>query len=322
MIKKPVGKLLILTCMTMALVACKASKESTSQATASMPTTAATQTTATATAVASAPAHHFLWRISKGRDSLYLVGSLHALNPDDYPLPGVMENAFRHSSSLVEEINLTSVDTASMQREALRMGAYPHGKTLRNELPPAVYEKVTESAHKLGIDMQRLDRLRPWLGSIAILDMQLKQAGYSASAGVDHHFADEAQMSGKHIIGLETPRFQLRLLAHLPAKVQQDMLLQSLEQAMDFNHEMQQLIYAWEKGDTAALEKILKHDFGSYPLAYKLLIADRNRAWMPQLQRLMRGSRHSFVVVGALHMVGTDGLLARFEKAGYKVEQL
>jgi uncharacterized protein len=253
---------------------------------------------------------------------MYLVGSLHALNPDDYPLPAAMEAAFRHAYGLVEEINLTTVDTASMQQEALRMGAYPRGKSLRKELPPAVYAKVAEGAQKLGIDMQRLDMLRPWLGSIAILDLQLKQAGYSASSGVDHHFADEAQMSGKHIIGLETPHYQLRLLADLPAKVQQEMLLQSLEQAMDFNHEMQQLIDAWRKGDTAALEKILNHDFGSYPLAYKLLIADRNRAWMPRLQRLMRGGRQYFVVVGALHMVGTEGLLARFKKTGYKVEQL
>lgn len=323
---KPLGKLLILACTAMALVACKVAKDNAAPA-ASTTNAAATATSTIAaatqtTAAAATPVQHFLWRISKGRDSMYLVGSLHALNPDDYPLPQAMENAFRHSSGLVEEINLTTVDTTSMQQEALRMGAYPHGKSLRKELPPDVYAEVAEGAQKLGIDMHRLDMLRPWLGSIAILDMQLKQAGYSASSGVDHHFADEAQMSGKRIIGLETPRFQLRLLADLPAKVQQDMLLQSLEQAMDFNHEMQLLIDAWRTGDTAALEKILEHDFGSYPLAYKLLIADRNRAWMPQLQRLMRGGRHYFVVVGALHMVGTDGLLARFKRAGYKVEQL
>ena len=317
MMNKPVGKLLILACMATTLIACKAAKQSAAPA---LSTTVAAATQATATAAA--PTRHFLWRISKGRDSLYLVGSLHALNPDNYPLPESMEDAFRHSSALVEEINLTTVDTAGILREALRMGAYPRGKSLRKELPPDVYAKVTEAAKKIGIDMQRLNRLRPWLGSIAILDMQLKQAGYIASAGVDHHFADEAQMSRKRIIGLETPRFQLRLLADLPAKVHQDMLLQSLDQAMNFNREMQQLIDAWEKGDTAALEIILKHDFGDYPLAYKLLIADRNRAWIPKLQRLMRGGRQYFVVVGALHMVGKEGLLALFKKAGYKVELL
>ncbi|MDE2346724.1 MAG: TraB/GumN family protein [Gammaproteobacteria bacterium] len=312
-------KILLLACIAACLIACKPAKNSSAPPVVQAFPAA---TTAPPPATTAAPARHFLWRVSRGHQSLYLVGSLHALNPDDYPLAEVMENAFRHSYALVEEINLTNTDTAAMQKLALRMGAYPRGKSLRNQLPPEVYAKISQQAQKLGIDMQRLDLLRPWLGSIAILDMQLKQAGYSASAGVDHHFADEAQMANKHIIGLETPRFQLHLLAELPPKVQQDMLLQSLEQAKDFDLDMQHLINAWEKGDTHALQGILEHDFGKYPMAYKLLIADRNRAWMPRLLRMLRSGRRYFVVVGALHMVGTEGLLARFEKAGYRVEQL
>ncbi len=316
MLNKAIRILLVPVCILAVSVACQATKDRTAPSPNSAPAAAQTP------ALPAVPVHHFLWHISRGHQSLYLVGSIHALNPDDYPLPAVMENAFRHSAALVEEINLTTVDTASMQQEALRMGGYPRGKSLRTELSPGIYEKVAAGAQKLGITMQRLDRLRPWLGSIAILDMQLTRAGYTASAGVDHHFADEAQMANKRIIGLETSAFQLRLLADLPAKVQQDMLLESLDQAVNFNREMQDLINAWEKGDSAALEKILKQDFGSYPLAYKLLIADRNRAWMPRLLRMLHSGRQYFVVVGALHMVGADGLLARFERAGYKVEQL
>ncbi|MGH8377604.1 MAG: TraB/GumN family protein [Gammaproteobacteria bacterium] len=285
-------------------------------------TAAASASTSSVAVTSPVPARHFLWRVSRGRGSLYLVGSIHALNPDDYPLSAQMETEFRRSTALVEEINLTMVDPASVDQEALRMGAYPKGKSLRTELPPPVYQKVAAGAQKLGIDMARLDRLRPWLGSIAVLQMQLTQAGFRASDGVDHHFADEAQMAGKRVIGLETPHYQLELLARLPEKVQQDMLLQSLSEAQNFQAEMSALIAAWEKGDTASLEKIMQQDFKNYPLAYKLLIADRNRAWMPRLEHLLRSGRQYFVVVGALHMVGQDGLLARFEKAGYKVEQL
>ncbi|MGH8280819.1 MAG: TraB/GumN family protein [Gammaproteobacteria bacterium] len=293
-------------------------------ATGAIPATTAAPSASTSnvTVTSPVPARHFLWRISRGHESLYLVGSIHALNPDDYPLPAEMETDFTHSTALVEEINLTMVDPASVQQKALRMGAYPKSKSLRTELSPTVYQQVAAGAQQLGIDMARLDRLRPWLGSIAVLQMQLTQAGFHASDGVDHHFADEAQMMGKRVIGLETPHYQLELLARLPEKVQQDMLLQSLSEAQNFQAEMRALIAAWEKGDTEALEKIMQQDFKNYPLAYKLLIADRNRAWMPRLKRLLHSGRRYFVVVGALHMVGPDGLLAYFEKAGYKVEQL
>lgn len=276
----------------------------------------------TAVAIPTVPERHFIWRISKKHAALFLVGSIHTLNPDDYPLPEVMESAFRQSRALVEEINLTLVDPTIVGQQALRLGAYPRGKSLRTELPANLYQQVAASAQSLGIDMQRLERLRPWLGSIAVLDMQLKQADFNPSDGVDHHFADEAQMSGKRVIGLETTRYQLELLAHLPAKVQQDMLLQSLQQAENFQAEVHALITAWQNGDTAALERIMQKDFSHYPLAYKLLIVDRNRSWFPRLERLVQNGRPYFVVVGAAHLVGPDGLLARFEKAGYKVEQL
>lgn len=316
MIKKPIRVLLMLLCLLVVPAAYPA-------ATAAAPDASTAHDAASqATAAQTATPRHFLWRISRGREALYLVGSIHALNPDDYPLPAEMETAFKHSAALVEEINLTMVDPAGVQQEALRMGGYPKDKSLRTELAPAVYQHVAASAHKLGIDMDRLDRLRPWLGSLAILDMQLTQAGFSLNAGVDHHFADEAQMIYKRVIGLETSRYQLKLLANLPAEVQLDMLLESLDDARNFNHEIYTLITAWEQGDTTALEKIMRQEFGKYPLAYKLLIVDRNRAWMPHLKRLMRRDRPYFVVVGALHLVGPDGILARFEKAGYKVEQL
>ncbi len=288
----------------------------------------ATALTAAGTVVAApAAAHtaggrHFLWRISKGRETLYLLGSIHALNPHDYPLPAEMETAFRHSVALVEEINLTAVNPASTRQEALRLGTYPQGKSLRTELPPAVYAQVAAGARKLGIVMGRLEHVRPWLGSIAVLDRQLTRAGFSPSDGVDYHFADEAHMLHKPVIGLETPGYQLRLLADLPAKVQREMLLESLHEAGNLNREMQDLINAWKRGDTAALEKIRQRDFGNYPLIYQLLVADRNRTWMPRLEHLLRSGRQYFVVVGALHMVGKDGLIARFEKAGYQVKQL
>lgn len=289
---------------------------------AAPPVTTTAAPASSSAATPKAPAKHFIWRISKGHATLYLVGSIHTLNPDDYPLPNAMEDAFRHSQALVEEINLTIIDPTSVQQEALRMGSYPKGQSLQTELPPAVYQQVAASAQKLGIDIERLNRLRPWLGSIAVLDMQLKQANFNPSDGVDHHFADEAQISNKRVIGLETSRYQLDLLARLPAEAQQGMLLQSLQQAENFQSEVHALINAWQNGDTEALYKIMQKDFDHHPLAYKRVIADRNRAWFPQLKRMVRNGRPYFVVVGAAHLVGPEGLLARFERAGYKLEQL
>ena len=280
------------------------------------------QSAAVQNADADAPARNFIWRVSRGRTSMYLAGSIHTLNPDNYPLPEVMESAFRNSYALVEEINLTVEDPVNVREQALRLGAYPPGESLRTELPPATYQQVATLAQNLGLDMQQLDRLRPWLASITVLEMQLQQAAFNPSYGLDHHFANEAQMSGKPVIGLETVHQQLDMLARLPARVQQAMLLQSLQQAQHFQLEVHALIGAWQNGDAAGMQRIMQHDFANYPLAYRRLIVDRNRAWFSRLERLARSGRVYFAVVGAMHLIGPDGLLARFKKAGYKVEQL
>jgi hypothetical protein len=139
---------------------------------------------------------------------------------------------------------------------------------------------------------------------------------------VDQHLAAEAKAQHKPLIGLEEPAYQIGLMAHLPDAVQQEMLLQSLSEASSLDGELDTLMQAWRSGDATALEDILKQDFGDYPEVYEPVVAARNRRWAPKLEALLKDNRRCFVVVGALHLVGPDGLLARFQKDGYTVEQL
>ena len=54
------------------------------------------------------------------------------------------------------------------------------------------------------------------------------------------------------------------------------------------------------------------------PELYDALLGARNRQWLPKIEALMKEDRDYLVVVGALHYVGRDGLLALLRKNGYK----
>lgn len=305
------------------LAVCSAQAATTHPATASTKATnAASATTAPAASTAPAPAKHFIWRASKGHDHIYLVGSIHTLNPNDYPLPDVMENNFVDSYALVEETDLTILDPDTVQQEAQRIGTYPDGESLQKNLPPGLYQEVSGAALTLGLDMQQLDRLHPWFASVVILNAQLRRADFKASDGVDHHFADEAQIMEKPVIGLETPRFQLELMAGLPKEAQMALLQNAVTETANFESNVHALITAWRNGDAAGLNAIMQQDFAHSPIAYRRLIVERNNTWFPRLERLAQDGHSYFVVIGAAHLVGPDGLLARFRKAGYEVEQL
>jgi uncharacterized protein YbaP (TraB family) len=271
---------------------------------------------------AQADGKHFLWRVSKGADVMYLAGSVHVLRPSEYPLPAAMEQAFSVSVGLVEEIDLADLDAEDMQLQMLQSGGYRDGRTLQSGVPPDVYQKVVQRAREAGLDMTVVDGLKPWLVSIMLLDTELAKSGYAASDGADLHFASEARALSKPVIGLEQAQYQIGMLAGLSDKAQQTLLQQSLDESADFDTEMQGMLTAWHTGDTAALEKELTQEFGGYPDIYQAVLVTRNQAWMPKLETLLGSGKQYFVVVGALHLVGPDGLLARFKKDGYTVEQL
>ena len=265
---------------------------------------------------------HFMWRISDGGHMLYLVGSVHVLRKQDYPLPVELESAYAASDGLVEEIDLGQFDPQSAQVEMMERGSYPAGQSLKTTLPPKLYADVEAEAKRRGVDMGLLDGMRPWMAGIALADSQLVRAGYDSSLGVDVHFSNEAHAGGKPVQGLEEADFQLGLLADLPEAAQEALLRQSLQDAKGFDADMQKMLDAWHTGDAAALEKMLKQDFADYPEIYQPVMVQRNRAWYPKLTQLLKSGKQYFVVVGALHLVGPDGLLAQFRKAGYKIEQL
>lgn len=271
---------------------------------------------------AAAPARHFMWRISDGSHALYLVGSVHVLRQADYPLPMELESAYAASDSLVEEIDLGQFDPQSAQMEMMERGSYPPGQSLKTSVPPALYRDLQAEAKRRSVDMAMLDGMRPWMVSVVLADTQLMRAGFDSSLGVDVHFSNEAHAGGKPVQGLEEPDYQLGLLAGLPEDAQEQLLKQALVDDDSFDSDMKSLLDAWHAGDTAALEKMLKQDFADYPEIYQPVMVQRNRAWYPKLTEMLRSGKRYFVVVGALHLVGPDGLLAQFKKAGYKIEQL
>jgi uncharacterized protein YbaP (TraB family) len=68
------------------------------------------------------------------------------------------------------------------------------------------------------------------------------------------------------------------------------------------------------------MERIALSDMNDAPEVYETLLAGRNRRWMPKVESCIQTSR-CFVVVGAAHLLGSDGLIALLKARGYSVVQ-
>jgi uncharacterized protein YbaP (TraB family) len=269
----------------------------------------------------SAASKSFLWKVHAGTKVLYLAGSVHALGADSYPLSAAFENAFTASGTLVEEINLAEAESLTAAPMLLAKGMYSDGRTFDGVVSKETVALVAARLKETGLPLEMIRPMKPWMVMLMLTALEAQKAGLDASLGLDKYFYDKANAARKPVIGLETAESQIDRFDKMPETVQEQMLRSTLTELETANDSLKSMVTMWQRGDTAGLEKTMLSSFGPYKAAYASLIVERNRNWMPQIEACMAKTSPCFVVVGAAHLVGPDGLLTLLRQKGYRVEQ-
>ena len=270
--------------------------------------------------VPAAPVHHALWSLKGKTNTLYLLGSVHFLRPSD-ELPAVVKDAYQDSEKIIMELDMDDPDPLEAQQTAMSLGLLPEDSTRQAEVGSEAYNKAAAQANALGLDPGVLNRFRPWLAAMTLVQLQLMKQGLDPSSGVEQRLVTWARKDGKEITGLETLQQQLGLLANMPGKQQREFLLYSVEDAEHASEEVETLISAWRNGDTRGLERVLTDGFDKYPDLYRPLTIDRNQRWLGQVEELLDDRDDYLIVVGTLHLIGKGSLVELLERRGHKVVQ-
>lgn len=266
-----------------------------------------------------------LWKVSDADNDVYLLGSFHLLKPDDYPMPADIDRAFDDAESLLFEVDpreMTAPETvASMQKYM----AYDNGQSLSKVLPKATLDRLATLVSASGSSVQALEQSEPWAVSLGLVIGVSQAMGFKPDLGLDRHLMDRAAKAGKPAGGLETVEDQMKAMDAVPYTEQAqglDEFLQDPKQAMQ---DLQDMHAWWRAGDVERLDKDMRAEMAAKtPQSYKLLDVDRNNAWLPQVEKRLTGSKSddTLVVVGALHLLGADGLVEKLKAKGYKVERV
>ena len=166
-----------------------------------------------------------------------------------------------------------------------------------------------------------LQHTDPWFAAITVEQLLLLRIGFNPLLGVEMHLATKAGRDGKPITGLESFDEQLRLLDGLSIEAQGELLLQTLDSG-DAEAEMGRLIAAWRRGDTDFLETFMLDGIRESSELYEVIVARRNRAWADDVVALLDDDEDYLLVVGALHLVGDDGLPALLRHRGVVARQM
>lgn len=251
-----------------------------------------------------------LWSIQTDTAELYLLGSIHAVKADMYPLPKAFERAYRKADTLVVEVDLYDrqpSDRLLMQTK----GNYAAGDTIENNLTPDTLILLQQYLAKEDISMASLRTMKPWLLSMTLAIRQITALGYDPALGIDIHFMQRARQK-KRILQLETFAEQIGILADDPPQIQELMLKASLVGLDETAQMLQVMIDAWQRGDADEMVAITSMANEEYPALknwMNKLINQRNLRMVEKIKGYLSTRGTFLVIVGALHMGGEQGIV-------------
>lgn len=263
----------------------------------------------------------FLWSVETEKNTVYLLGSVHVLTRDAYPLDKRMEKAYIDSACIVLEADMMGMARPETRMKMASAGTYPDGETLKEHISEETYDALKQKAEAAGMSMERFDTLKPWLCAVTLSGMELRRMGFDPALGIDSHFYTRAYQEKKDLIFLETPEYQIDLIAGLLQDRPEDILKQTFRQLEVIEKMAADILGAWKSGDAAKMESIVNMSLKGYPDIHDALFARRNTDWTARIEKLIGQDRNVLVIVGAGHLVDEKGIVNQLRQKGYTVTQ-
>jgi uncharacterized protein YbaP (TraB family) len=273
-----------------------------------------------------------LWKVSDQDNSLYLLGSFHLLRPGDYPLSRDIDAALADAENLVFEIPPEELGSPALGMQMGQAALRTDGTTLDSELPESTraalarwLEANAAELRAMQLPPQALQMFEPWFAGLMVTVAEMRKAGLDPALGLDAHLAQKGSQAGKPASGLETGAEQIAFLDGMDRGEQLQFLQQALEGAAEGRAVIDKLHAAWRGGDAQALWDGMAAEMRrEFPDLYQRINVARNDAWVPKLEARLQapGTDDVLVVVGALHLLGEDGVVEKLRAKGYEVERI
>jgi uncharacterized protein len=280
---------------------------------------------------ASTPPVPLLWKVSDADNAVYLLGSFHLLKPSDYPLSPDVDAAFAASGRVVFELAPEEMGSPALGMQMGQAALRTDGTQLNSELPPETVAALDAWVQANGSQLaamqmngQVLQMFEPWFVGLMVTIVELTKYGLDPAIGLDTHMAGRARAANKPTSGLETGAEQIAFLDGMDKAEQLQFLQEALKSGAEGQGAVEKLHTAWRNGDAETLWAEMAMDMKQqFPKLYHRINVERNDAWVPKIAAHLDGAgEDTLVVVGALHLLGEDGVVEKLRARGYEVKRI
>lgn len=232
-----------------------------------------------------------MFSITDEDSEIILFGTFHILPTDIEWKSQTLADAIARSEEAWFELPAGAQGDPALQQLTLQDGMSE--EALSTKLDAVTLAKLTAEAGKLGLPMEALEQMQPWLAAITLPIVQMMGAGFDPAAGAEAMLEPHVEYLPRK--AFETAEQQLRFFADMDQTAQIDMLKLTLD-GMDGGAElMTRMAQSWADGDVDMLEdEIIGETKREAPEMYDVMFTRRNTVWAGLLDQEMQGGWRGF----------------------------
>ncbi len=293
---------------------------------------------------ADAGSQGLLWKVTNGKNTLYLLGTVHVDRSNVYPFHKSLRAALASAQTVIFELDFNDQEGLA---EFAAMQTYSDGTTLKDHISPELYASTVQVFADLGMSEEAVAAYKPWALANSLLSLATQdETTTGAPMAIDLYLNSAAVNAGKQIDAVETYAFQGGIFDTLSPEYQEAYLAgyvnsaliddtlemteeqkKELQEAMEYQEkQMDAMMETWKAGDAAAFEESFDKAavLESTDELNSRLFTDRDPNMIEYAAKLLEreGENTFFLAVGAGHMVDPGGIVGGLRALGYTVEKL
>jgi uncharacterized protein len=280
-----------------------------------------------------------LWKIepkSGSNYSTYILGSYHIGKSCQLQSPD-LESALNEAEEVIFEVDANSSDISQIQLsiiDAIRYKGIPENSkdSLVNVLKPETYKLLAKKSQAMGLPLDNLAYLRPWVFMFMLQSSTLAKTNYKPQCGIESMILDRLRSKNKKTSGLETESYQIELIMSLYEKMDVQDIINAIQEIVkqkdtsqvlsEFNSQLDELTSSINSGDLETFEKSVNTMCQNSLEDCDRLLTQRNKNWIPKIEKIITDTKDNLIVVGAGHLVGKEGVIKLLQSKGYNVRRV
>lgn len=263
-----------------------------------------------------------IWKLTDEDSTVYLAGSVHLLREEDLPVPAAFDSVYEESDELVFEIDMKMMSDPSTALTIRELGSLPPGEKLSDKLPGEVMDKLGDYLGNVGMPLAVFEQFSPGMVFITLGTLEAVRSGANPDLGLEATYYRKSVNDNKPSRGLETAAYQISRFNEIDNETIAELISMTLDEAEKGSDSLDEIVAAWKSGNPETLAELIVSKMEETPDVKRVLLTERNRNWIPEIEKALAGKSTVMFLVGAAHLAGEDSVIDMLEKKGHQPVQV